>query len=761
MKYLFFRSCFGFIGPPTSREEGGNYVSPPRCGEGSSFVLRQLLALLLFSAWLSAPVECADDQAVIDLEALRQYHSEFLKNGYVFDAGWKFKAGDNAAWALPEWDDSTWDYWSDEVDLKGWQQVHWGGKGWFRFRFQTAKELAHKPLILVVGQIGTSQIYLDGKRIGEFATVGKSATARERNAIANAMSYVPVRLGEGPEHVLAVCFSNLYSPKGFVLMLSERESSAALQAPIRRSIAGHKVILAIPLGIALAHFTLFLFAPGNREYLYCALFTMSVTGLIFLPIWGALTRDLDAIFYLDALFKFSLVSTGVFQLWFICHFFQGAFNRSFKVLAAIGCALGLFVWTLDVEIYYVFLLMTYPEALAHVFRALFQKRPGVRIVGFGVLIFVISNMYQGLVALGIIDSLVLFFPYIYSALALMLAMSIYLAQIFARTYQNLRAQLAQAEELAEREREREREARRLEERAEEDRKKQRQLERDNAMKELALEEAREQLLIYESLQQKNWELQEIQVKLVQSDKMASLGNLVTGIAHEINQPVGDINRMHETLMRAVDRLKGVLETKYRDLLKNNRAIRAALQVIQDANRVIATGTERVTEIVHSLRSFARLDEAEMKEANLHEGIETTLTLVHHDFKNRIEVVREYGDIPTMICFPSRLNQVFLNVLVNAEQAIEEKGKIGISTRLIDNEIEIAISDTGKGIPRENLARVFDPGFTTKGVGVGTGLGLSICYQIIQDHKGSIRAESEVGKGTTFTIRLPLSMDKAG
>ena len=125
------------------------------------------------------------------------------------------------------------------------------------------------------------------------------------------------------------------------------------------------------------------------------------------------------------------------------------------------------------------------------------------------------------------------------------------------------------------------------------------------------------------------------------------------------------------------------------------------------------------------------------------------------------MVREYGDIPTMICFPSRLNQVFLNVLVNAEQAIEEKGKIGISTRLIDNEIEIAISDTGKGIPRENLARVFDPGFTTKGVGVGTGLGLSICYQIIQDHKGSIRAESEVGKGTTFTIRLPLSMDKAG
>lgn len=521
------------------------------------------------------------------------------------------------------------------------------------------------------------------------------------------------------------------------------------------------MILAIPLGIALAHFTLFLFAPRHRAYLYCALLTTSVAGLIFLPIWGSSARDADATFYVDALFKLALVCTGVFQLWFICHFFQGAFNRSFKVFAGIGCALGLFVWTLDVDVYYAFLLMTYPEALTHIFRALLQKRPGARIVGVGVLVFVMGNMYQGLVALGIIDRAMLVFPYIYSALALMVAMSIYLAQIFARTHQNLREQLAQAQALSERERARERESRRLEERAGEDRKKQRQIERDNAMRELALEEAREQQAIYESLQQKNRELHEIQVKLVQADKMASLGNLVTGIAHEIHQPVRDINRMHESVMRAVDRITGVLKAEYRDLLKNNRAIIAALQVIGDANRVIATGAERVTEIVHSLRSFARLDEAEMKEANLHEGIETTLTLIHHDFKNRIEVVREYGDIPPLTCFPSRLNQVFLNLLVNAEQAIEGKGKIGISTRRIGDEIEIAISDTGKGIPRENLARVFDPGFTTKGVGIGTGLGLSICYQIIQDHKGSIRAESEAGKGTIFTIRLPMSDENEG
>ncbi|MDP6037886.1 MAG: ATP-binding protein, partial [Candidatus Latescibacteria bacterium] len=333
------------------------------------------------------------------------------------------------------------------------------------------------------------------------------------------------------------------------------------------------------------------------------------------------------------------------------------------------------------------------------------------------MIFIGGSLYQILFELDLIDRSILFFPYIYGALALMLSMSIYLAQIFARTHRNLEQQLVQAKELSALALAQEREALRLEKQAEEDREKRQLLEADNALKSTELEEAQRRQSIYESLQQKNLALQETQTKLVQSEKMASLGNLVAGIAHEINTPVGAINSMHDTLMRAVDRLKGVLETQYHDDLQNNRPMRAALRVIQDGNRVIATGTERVTEIVRSLRSFARLDEAEMKEANLHEGIENTLTLVHHDLKNRIEVVRDYSDIPPVTCFPSRLNQVFLNLLVNAGQAIDGQGKIAISTRRVEDEVEIGITDSGKGIPEENVARIFDPGFTTKGVGV--------------------------------------------
>jgi signal transduction histidine kinase len=181
----------------------------------------------------------------------------------------------------------------------------------------------------------------------------------------------------------------------------------------------------------------------------------------------------------------------------------------------------------------------------------------------------------------------------------------------------------------------------------------------------------------------------------------------------------------------------------------------ALQVLQDAHRVIETGTRRVTAIVRGLRNFARLDEAERKEADLHACLEDALLLIHHDLKNRVQVVKEYGELPPVLCYPGRLNQVFLNLLNNAQQAIEGEGTIFLSTQRREGEVYIAVRDSGAGIPAEHLPRIFDPGFTTKGVGVGTGLGLSICYQIVQDHGGRIEVESAPGRGSTFTVVLPL------
>lgn len=265
--------------------------------------------------------------------------------------------------------------------------------------------------------------------------------------------------------------------------------------------------------------------------------------------------------------------------------------------------------------------------------------------------------------------------------------------------------------------------------------------------------------LLEDLERTNRELREAQSQLVQSEKMASLGQLVAGIAHEINTPVGAVASMHNTLIRAISKLRDSLESEQPGLVDDNPQVKTALKAIEEANRVIKSGTERVTSIVRRLRSFARLDEAELKKVDIHEGIEDTLTLIHHEIKHHIKIERDFGEINPISVYPGRLNQVFLNIFNNARQAITGEGTISIRTYEKERKVYIEISDTGAGISSEHLSRVFDPGFTTKGVGVGTGLGLSICFQIVKEHFGDIRVESSPGKGTKFTVILPTNLDK--
>jgi signal transduction histidine kinase len=236
--------------------------------------------------------------------------------------------------------------------------------------------------------------------------------------------------------------------------------------------------------------------------------------------------------------------------------------------------------------------------------------------------------------------------------------------------------------------------------------------------------------------------------------MASLGELVAGIAHELNTPMGAINSNTQMVNRGLEKLRVSLSS---DDVERKRS-EDVIDQIDTLNQVNRGACQRMIKIVDSLRSFARLDEAEWKLADLNQGIDDTLSLIQHKLKDRIRVLKEYGDLQEVACYPRQLNQVFMILLVNAVQAIEGEGEIEIHTYPENGNAVVKIKDNGRGIPPEIVGRIFDPGFTTKGVGVGTGLGLSICYQIIDKHKGRIEVDSGVGKGSTFTLAIPIQQE---
>ena len=233
------------------------------------------------------------------------------------------------------------------------------------------------------------------------------------------------------------------------------------------------------------------------------------------------------------------------------------------------------------------------------------------------------------------------------------------------------------------------------------------------------------------------ELKETQLQLINSEKMASLGQLVAGVAHEINTPVASIKSNNSIISKLISQIE-------QDDLR---------EMFTQINSIDKEAIQRISNIVVSLKKFVRLDEAELQEANINKEIDLTLELISHETKNKIEIEKHYGEIPPIKCYPNMLNQVFTNILVNACQAIENKGKITITTEYNSGNLIVKIKDNGQGIQKENLNRIFTVGYTTKGVGVGTGLGLAISQKIIDKHHGKIQVISEVGVGTEFIITI--------
>ena len=263
------------------------------------------------------------------------------------------------------------------------------------------------------------------------------------------------------------------------------------------------------------------------------------------------------------------------------------------------------------------------------------------------------------------------------------------------------------------------------------------------------------------LQDANEENRETQAKLVHTAKMASLGQLVAGIAHELNNPISfiysNVSHLSDYGQRLI-RLVQTAEKSPKDLEKVKEEVEFDY-IVKDLPKLIQSceeGARRTRDIVLGLRNFSRLDEAKVKEVDIHDGIDSTLDLLAGEMRPRIKVVKKYGEIPPILCYPSQLNQVFMNVISNAIHAIKDSGVITITTSLkTKNQVEISIRDSGVGMSKEVQERLFDPFFTTKGVSQGTGLGMSITYGIVEKHGGEIRVKSKLGQGTEFIILLPI------
>lgn len=266
----------------------------------------------------------------------------------------------------------------------------------------------------------------------------------------------------------------------------------------------------------------------------------------------------------------------------------------------------------------------------------------------------------------------------------------------------------------------------------------------------------------------NDRLEQANRQLLQSEKLAAIGQLAAGVAHEINNPVGYVYsnlQSLETYLTDLFRLTDAVDSA--ESLDNLRAIKQNIDydfVRSDLKDVLAEsreGIERVKTIVSALKDFSHIEEEEFKPADLHRGIETTLNVVNNELKYKADVVKDFGDLPEVECIISQINQVVMNLLVNAAHAIDDFGKISIRTRQEADLVVIEVEDTGSGISRENINRIFEPFYTTKPIGKGTGLGLSLSFNIIEKHSGQIDVESTPGKGTWFRITLPVKQASSG
>ena len=665
--------------------------------------------------------------------------------------GWRYRVGDDPGWADPALDERAWRVADRMLALPGERDVE---TGWFRLHLRVGKALRGQRMWLWAMHIGAIEVYLDGRRVAQ----GGSVEAVQRGAAPPVKLWnqrpLPLRFDK-EHHVLALRLATRPSAarRAFgrdaqvMPLISADEGLREVEDLVMFANRINYGFIGAGGALAVLHLLLFFFYRERPENLYYSLTTGAVVAIAYTTLSMSRATSLTALSLITSAFATAVVLVSILGLRCYYAMFAVRVPRYFWGMVVAGFALLLGSrWLLPVWVVYVFALVAFVEQLRVLGVALWRRADGAWIVGVGGLLSIIASAVT-MVA----DAQNLpgpwRFAYLYGFFALLDTMSIYLARSVARDRHALAAQLEENRRLSDLALEQQRDA------AEQEAARQ-ALEAERARQELQLREAERREVVLRQLEAANRELHETQAQLVQSEKLAALGQLVAGVAHELNTPLGAIRSTQDSLGRAVAKLKVALD-RYEGA-EGDRAVQRSLTAIEQADQLIADGGARVTEIVDRLRSFARLDEAELKRVDINRGIEDVLALLGSELGgDGVTITRELAELPPVACYPRQLNQALINLLANARQAVGEGGgEICVSSRRNGRWVEIEVRDNGVGIAQEHLDRIFDPGFTTRGVGVGTGLGLAICYRVIKQHGGEIDVDSTPGRGSRFTLRIP-------
>ncbi|GEM_PF-2755701 len=747
--------------------------------------------LLLISA---APL-LAQESAIAYLSA-----DSLEKNGRILlgNVKWKYHPGDDPSWARSTFDDSSWPAVFPRMRLDSLARGEWTGIGWFRLRLTVDSTLRNKALALWMIHHGASEIYLDGNFIHRSGNVSATKPLEKRHNPRN--SFIGLYLDNKPEHVIAIRYSFLdaelfhsrYGARvltgGFIMELAElnQRINSTLE-----NLTVELIIVMVSLGVVAVlgflHLMLFIFYPREKSNLYFAISSALLACFIFTNhLFRYVTLDVETSIWIRWLTEISVFFTGQFILMSIYSVFYPRMPKQvwgFLLATMIFIVLSFWQPRYTNQLIMAASAVYLVELVRVIVRAIIRKEDGAWIIGGGgILLFitVIVFILLGAWSMGETNRL-LFVLLGFGVYVIMpISLSLLLARRFGRTYQNLEKQIVQVKLLSEKTLAQEMEKKSLIEqqnvelerqvnaRTNELLQKKQRLEETQRIIEAQRDELQTgNLMLAKALD----DLKATQTQLVQREKLASLGQLTAGIAHEIKNPLNFVNNFAALSVDLAAELHEELFSNDASFETAKRAtIESLLADIQHNAEKINLHGKRADNIVKSMMQHARGSSGQREATDINHLLDEAVKLTYHgmraiDASFNIKIEKNYeASIGKLEIVPQDMSRVFLNILNNACYAAHQKKKTNgddfsatllVSTKNLGDKAEIRIRDNGNGIPAEIRDKIFNPFFTTKPTGQGTGLGLSISYDIIvQEHRGEIEVETEEGKFTEFVVRLP-------